>query len=95
MKRDYSVYILANETRMLYIGVTNDLERRLSEHKLKLADGYTRRYNMTRLVYYENLPDVRDAIAREKELKGWRRARKIGLIEAMNPRWRDLSEDWE
>lgn len=92
--RDHSVYIMANHSRMLYVGVTNDLERRVSEHRLKLVAGYTRRYNMTRLVYYESTPDVRDAIAREKEIKGWRRAKKVALIQSMNPRWRDLSEDW-
>jgi putative endonuclease len=95
MKQDYYVYIMANESRMLYVGVTNDLERRVSEHNQKLVAGYTKRYNITRLVYYEDLPDVRDAIAREKELKGWRRAKKVGLIESMNPRWRDLAKDWE
>ena len=92
--RDYHVYIMANESRMLYVGVTNDLERRVSEHKLKLDAGYTKRYNLTRLVYFEDMPDVRDAIAREKELKGWRRAKKVALIESMNPRWRDLAEEW-
>ena len=92
--RDYYVYIMANESRMLYVGVTNDLERRVSEHKLKLDVGYTKRYNLTRLVYFEDMPDVGDAIAREKELKGWRRAKKVALIESMNPRWRDLAEEW-
>jgi putative endonuclease len=92
--RDCSVYIIANHSRMLYIGVTNNLERRVSEHKMKLVPGYAQRYNMTRLVYYENTPDIRDAIAREKELKGWRRAKKVALIESTNPRWRDLAEDW-
>ena len=92
--RNYSVYMMANHARMLYIGVTNDLDRRVSEHKLKLIPGYTKRRNMTRLVYYEGTPDIRDAIAREKELKGWRRAKKVALIESTNPRWRDLAEDW-
>jgi len=94
MTRDYYVYIMANETRMLYVGVTNDLERRVSEHKLKLLESYTNRYNLTRLVYYEDMPDIRDAIAREKQLKSWRRGKKVALIESMNPRWRDLAEEW-
>jgi len=92
--RAFSVYILANDSRMLYIGVTNNLERRVTQHKLKLLPGYTKRYNMTRLVYCESTPDIRDAIAREKELKGWRRAKKVALIESANPRWQDLAEDW-
>lgn len=92
--RDYRVYIMANHSRMLYIGVTNNLERRVSEHRMKLVPGYSNRHNMTRLVYYEDVPAVRDAIAREKELKGWRRAKKVALIESVNPRWRDLAEDW-
>ena len=92
--RDYSVYMIANHSHMLYIGVTNNLERRVSQHKLKLIPGYTKRYNITRLVYYEAMPDIRDAIAREKELKGWRRAKKVALIESTNPRWRDLAQDW-
>jgi putative endonuclease len=91
---DFSVYILANHSRMLYIGVTNDLERRVNQHKLKLIPGYTKRYNITRLVYSENVADIRYAIAREKELKGWRRAKKVALIESANHRWRDLAEDW-
>ncbi|MEX2158040.1 MAG: GIY-YIG nuclease family protein [Dehalococcoidia bacterium] len=95
MSRDYSVYIMANESRRLYIGVTGDLIGRVSEHKLKLVDGYTKRNNMTRLVLYEEFSDVLVAIEREKELKGWRRARKVALIEATNSRWRDLADDWD
>jgi putative endonuclease len=95
MRKTYYVYIMANHTRMMYVGVTNSLERRVLEHKAKVADAHTKRYDMTRLVYFEDYADVRDAIAREKQLKGWRRARKIELIRAMNPRWRDLADDWD
>ena len=88
----YYVYILSNYRRtVLYIGVTNDLERRIEEHRSGLADGFTKRYLVRDLVYYEETEDVMSAIAREKELKGWRRARKAQLVETMNPQWRDLS----
>jgi putative endonuclease len=79
---------------VLYIGVTNDLERRVFEHKHALVDGFTKRYLVRDLVYFEETNDVLSAIAREKELKGWRRARKAALVETMNPVWRDLSEDF-
>ena len=79
---------------MLYTGVTNHLERRTADHKQKLVPGFTRDYNVTRLVYFEAFGDVRAAIAREKQIKGWRRGKKITLIEKMNPQWRDLSEDF-
>jgi putative endonuclease len=74
--------------------VTNNLQRRVYEHKHKLVEGFTAKYNITRLVYYEATPDVRSAIAREKQIKGWLRSKKIALIESMNPEWRDLSEGW-
>lgn len=76
---------------MLYTGVTNNLERRLYEHKQHLIPGYTNRYNITRLVYYESTLDVRSAIEREKQIKGWLRSKKIALIESLNPTWNDLS----
>jgi putative endonuclease len=79
---------------MLYVGVTNDLERRMSEHKQKLVPGYSSRYNLRRLVYYESTNDIMAAITREKQIKGWLRARKIALIESANPEWKDLSEHW-
>jgi putative endonuclease len=91
---DFCVYILANQSRMLYVGVTNDLERRMSEHKQKLLPGYASRYNIRRLVYHEWTDDPESAITREKQIKGWRRARKVALIESANSEWRDLSEDW-
>ena len=93
--RQYYVYIMTNATRTLYVGVTNDLERRVYQHKQKLIDGFTKKYNLTWLAYYEQTSDVRSAIAREKQIKGWRRSKKVELIESFNPRWRDLSQDWE
>ncbi|MBM3131288.1 MAG: GIY-YIG nuclease family protein [Chloroflexi bacterium] len=92
--KQYYVYIMANRTRMLYTGVTNNLERRVYEHKNRIIPGFTSRYNITRLVYQEVYTDIRDAIAREKQIKGWLRAKKIALIEAVNPKWNDLSEEW-
>ena len=82
---------MTNKSRTLYTGVTNDLERRVYEHKQKLVPGFTAKYNITRLVYFEVAQDVRAAIAREKQIKGWLRRRKIALIESMNPKWADLS----
>ncbi len=83
---------LANAT--IYVGITNNLERRVHEHKEKLTSGFTQRYNCVKLVYYEEFSDVNEAIAREKELKGWRRSKKVAIIESINPDWRDLSADW-
>jgi putative endonuclease len=85
---------MANRSETLYTGVTSNLERRVYEHKHKLVDGFTKKYNLTRLVYYEITDDVRSAIAREKQIKGWLRRKKIVLIESMNPQWRDLSDGW-
>lgn len=79
---------------MFYIGVTNDLERRVYEHKKKLRKGYTNKYNLYQLVYYEETDDVGRAIEREKQLKGWRRSKKAALIETINPGWKDLAEGW-
>ena len=92
---EYYVYMMTNTTGMLYTGVTNDLEKRVNEHKMKLLPGFTARYNMTKLVYYESTNDVVAAITREKQIKGWLRKKKVALIEIMNPKWKDLSEDWE
>ena len=89
----YYVYILTNRSRTLYTGVTNDLQRRIYEHKHKLVPGFTSRYNLTRMVHYEYSADVRTAIEREKQIKGWKRWKKIELIEADNPLWEDLSLD--
>ncbi len=87
---------MASFQQTLYIGVTNDLQRRIHEHKTKIhPQSFTARYNIDRLVYCETFNDVRDALAREKQIKSWRRSKKIALIEAENPRWKDLSLDWE
>ncbi|PIZ27332.1 MAG: hypothetical protein COY46_00105 [Chloroflexi bacterium CG_4_10_14_0_8_um_filter_46_9] len=90
----YYVYIMTNKSRTLYTGITNDLERRVYEHKNKLIKGFTKRYNITKLVYYEVTSDVHAAIEREKQIKGWLRSKKITLIKTMNPQWADLSEGW-
>jgi putative endonuclease len=95
MARNYiAVYIMANLRRTIYIGVTNDLPRRVYDHKQKFIEGYTRRYNLTKLVHYERYDSMREAVAREKQLKGWLRAKKVGLIETNNPLWYDLAADW-
>ena len=93
MKQFY-VYIMTNKSRTLYTGVTSNLERRVYEHKHKLIPGFTSKYNITMLVYYETTPDVRAAIAREKQIKGWLRSKKIALIESANATWTDLSAEW-
>jgi putative endonuclease len=90
----YFVYIMTNRSGTLYVGMTNDLKRRVWEHKQKLIGGFTKRYNITRLVYYEETADVTAAIACEKQIKGWLRKKKIALIESLNPGWKDLSEEW-
>jgi putative endonuclease len=95
MNKTYYVYIMTNRSRTLYTGMTNNLERRVYEHKQKMIEGFTKQYNITQLVYCEAFGDVREAIAREKQIKSWRREKKIALIESLNPAWRDLSEDWE
>ena len=88
----YYVYLLTNKSNtVLYTGVTNDLQRRIYEHKNKLIDGFTKRYNVDKLVYFEYTTDVNIAIAREKQIKGWTRKKKNDLIEAINPTWEDLS----
>jgi len=92
--KDLFVYILTNDRRTaLYIGVTNNLESRLWQHQNGVGSEFAKRYNLCRLIYYESYPDARSAIAREKQLKGWTRARKEGLIETMNPEWRDLAPE--
>ncbi|MFI5263242.1 MAG: GIY-YIG nuclease family protein [Candidatus Kapaibacterium sp.] len=90
----YYVYILSSKYKKTYVGVTNNLERRLYEHKNKLIEGHTSKYNIDRLVYFEQFEDIQQAIARETQLKDWRREKKVALIEAMNPGWKDFSEDW-
>lgn len=91
----YFVYILSNwDDSVLYIGVTSNLPRRLYEHRNGLADGFTKKYNVHKLVYYEYTNDVYSAISREKQLKKWVRAKKNALIAKMNPEWADLSDSW-
>ena len=94
MERQYYVYILTNASRTLYTGVTNNLERRVFEHKHKLVPGFPSKYHITRLVYFEVTQDIHAAISREKQIKGWLRAKKIALIESVNPEWKDLSVGW-
>ena len=91
--QQYYVYMLASKTR-LYVGMTNDRERRLQEHRTKAVEGFTSRYNIDRLVWYEVTNSAVDAVAREREIKGWRREKMVELIEAENPNWTDLAMDW-
>ena len=94
MTHSFFVYILASRRNgTLYVGVTNDLARRMSEHKSKLVPGFTRKYRVDKLVYFEEYPSILEARARERALKRWDRAWKLALIEEMNPQWRDLSEE--
>jgi putative endonuclease len=92
--KTYFVYIMASASKTLYAVVTNNLERRVLEHRRKLIPGFTARYNINRLVHFEAIGDIRAAIAREKVIKGWLRAKKMALIESSNRDWRDLSDDW-
>jgi putative endonuclease len=90
----YYVYILSSLSGTLYIGITSNLEKRMAEHKEGMISGFTKQYSVHRLVYFEGYDDVRRAIAREKQLKGWRREKQIALIEEKNPRWKDLAKAW-
>jgi putative endonuclease len=93
--KDYFVYIITNKNQsVLYTGVTNDLEQRMAEHIAGLVKGFSARYHLNRLLWLESSPDVKSAIAREKEIKGWLRAKKVALINSLNPEWKDLSVDW-
>jgi putative endonuclease len=85
---------MTNKSGTLYVGMTNDLRRRIYEHKHKLIEGFTRKYNLTRLIYCEFKNDVEVAIKREKRIKGWLRSKKIALVESVNPGWQDLAENW-
>ena len=91
--KQYCVYIITNHSKTLYIGVTGNLKKRIREHKQKLAEGFTKKYNINKLVHYEQTEDVLSAIAREKQLKRWRREKKINLIERENPLWLDLYDE--
>ena len=92
----YFVYMLTNwDDSVLYIGVTGNLPRRLYEHRNHMVDGFTKQYNVHKLVYFEHTTDVYSAISREKQLKRWSRSKKNALIATMNPHWKDLSEEWD
>src|ERR1700722_2760292 len=94
MEKRYFVYILASRSRVIYTGITSGLKKRIWEHREGRAPGFTSRYRVHRLVHFEVFQDVRDAIGREKEIKGWGRKKKVALIEATNPNWDDLAEEW-
>jgi putative endonuclease len=90
----YFVYIMSNRSKTLYTGVTNSMIRRVQEHKLGVGSGFTTKYKLDRLVYFERSDDIRNAIEREKRIKGWLRIKKISLIVSVNPEWKDLSVEW-
>lgn len=94
IKKQWYVYILTNNSGTLYVGVTNDLQRRVYEHKQKLVPGFTSQYDISQLVYYEVYDSPIHAIEREKQIKNWRREKKVALIRAQNPRWLDFAADW-
>ena len=94
MDKQYYVYIMTNRKRTLYTGVTNDLVRRVYEQRQKLVDGFTKKYDLSWLVHYETTDDIESAIAREKQIKGWLRRKKVALVESANPRWVDLAQEW-
>lgn len=94
-ERRYFVYIMTNPSKTLYTGITNSIRRRVREHKLKLTPGFSAKYNITRLAYFETFEDVRNAIEREKQIKAWTRAKRVALIESVNPKWDDLSREWD
>jgi putative endonuclease len=93
-RRSYCVYIMGSLSGTLYIGMTGNSHKRAFEHKFHRIEGFTDKHNLERLLYWESYDDVHKAIAREKQLKGWRRAKKAALIESMNPHWLDLSKEW-
>lgn len=93
-ERVYYVYILASDTGTLYVGVTNDIEGRMLQHKSEFVKGFTQKYKVKKLLYYEGFDDIYLAIAREKEIKRWRRDKKVALFEELNPGWVDLSKEW-
>ena len=95
VEKTYYVYLLTNwNNKVIYVGMTNNLTRRIYEHKNKLVDGFTKKYNLNKLIYYEHTSDVNAAIRREKEIKKWRREKKNNLIETVNKNWIDLSKDF-
>ena len=92
--KTYYLYIMTNKSGTLYVGMTNNIRRRVRQHKDKLVAGFTRKYNITRLIYYECFTDVYAAIAYEKRIKGWVRRKKLDLVDSVNPQWDDLSDGW-
>ena len=94
-EKRYYVYIMASRSRNLYTGVTNSIYQRALQHKSGEIDGFTKKYNISRLVYYEIFEHIGNAIAREKQIKAWTRAKRVALIESMNPKWDDLSREWD
>jgi putative endonuclease len=92
--KTYFVYIMASASRTLYTGITSNLERRVLQHRDNIFGGFTARYNINRLVYFEQFGDIHAAIAREKQIKSWGRMKKVALIESANRDWKDLSADW-
>ena len=92
--KKYYVYIMTSKTGTLYTGVTSDLRKRVYQHKHKLIEGFTKKYGIVCLVYFEETTEINQAIYREKEIKGWRRSKKIDLIKSVNPTWSDLAQEW-
>lgn len=92
--KTYYVYIMGSESGTLYVGITSDIKRRVYEHKNHLIQGFTDKYNIERLLYFEVISNPTSAIGREKQIKAWRREKKLALIDSVNPSWEDLSEDW-
>jgi len=92
--KQYYVYIMSSKSRTLYTGITDDLTRRVFEHKKGLIDGFTKKYHINRLIYYEVTDDIHSAIRREKQIKGWLRNKKLALIKTTNTEWKDLSSGW-
>lgn len=92
--KQYYVYIMTNKSRTLYVGVANNLQTRIYEHKNRLLEGFTKKYNIKMLAYFEIFNDIKLAIAREKQIKGWLRRKKVALVESVNPNWKNLSEGW-
>jgi len=92
--KQYYVYILTNKSGTVYVGITSNIKKRIYEHKNKLVEGFTKKYNIDKLIYFETFSDVCSAIAREKTIKGWLRKKKLQLIKTTNPDWVNLSHDW-
>jgi len=91
---EYYVYVMTNKSGTLYVGLTNNIKKRVYEHKNKLVEGFTKKYNIDKLLYFETFSEIYSAIAREKTIKGWLRKKKIELVRTTNPGWTDLSQDW-